>query len=190
MTRTHIWKTCPYCKKVAYSSYLGSKRELWGSPLHRCSHCGKLIVDNEYNELARWDYEKNHYGILDFISNCWASILLGIFPAAGLLSNGFGEGFGSPDALIFLLLLLAFLWGVPVAIFITRRPARQEEYREAWEESNRRLQDKEYVMFLKNSGYFIPEHIIARFAEQWTEAGESDDEDDKINCYHGHRRLE
>jgi len=144
-------KKCPQCKKV----YSVDAKD-YGCPLITCAYCGKKFFDPERYEEALKPYEK---------------MPMKTYTKSGIIMALFMGFFGFALALFFshfnfLIALGAFVAVAIIAFLYTGRTSLEQyekeetEKKKRWEESDKRLQDKEYATFLKEKGFLVPEKYL------------------------------
>jgi hypothetical protein len=154
---TQTFKKCPHCETVyeSYTTYTKQYQNHTGSPFRRCSSCGCEFVDKDYKEPAFDDEPKK--------INLFQILLAPMFPF-GLAGFGFAilsVCISEPGMLwIAALPLLGYFYLVYTGV--TKRNAIDASDRAAYNQSLKRVSDRNYIIRLLDCGYKVPSWFLSK----------------------------
>lgn len=157
-----VIKRCPHC---GYVYQKGGSKRYYGSPLRKCTKCGKEFIDKGGIEIAIYGIRDSDKSIIDS----------GIILAAMIGIGSFGFGIYLQSLVIFIVGAF-FVWSAIYGIRdnINNYAERMEELETEERESFRRLSNYTYAMKLKEGGY----HVLGKFLMSSSEAAEAELSDD------------
>lgn len=163
---THYVISCPHCGKTIEKGTDRASR--YGSPFRTCRFCHKTYIDKGYKEaglLSKTDFKR--------IAAPWG-LLSCLFFAALVLAVGSQDDGSIWMMIIGGILLLVGL--IPVIVFMTYNPDKDENLQREIKESYKRLKKPEYVISLRRAGYNVPEKGLAQAREHMYDGTEEDDD--------------
>ena len=156
---TYTHKYCHNCHKLyhSYSNLTKSQEQLTGSPILTCKYCGTMFIDRDVKEPALYKKSTtlNIFGIL--LAPIWpfgATALLFLF--CSIKTDG---SISTAAAVFGVLSLIFYLYLIYVGI--KNKDSINQEIKQEYNESIKRLKNKDYVIFLLNNGYKIPKRFLA-----------------------------
>lgn len=155
---THTYKSCPHCKRI-YQSYTPYNKHFVvgeGSPLIKCPLCQRLIFDKDIKEPG---FRKKPAFITPLNIACTGLVPWGILGAIIMMFDIISPTIFYTVASI---VLLAIYVGSMILCIVFRKSIDKDTLT-AYEESRKRLMNKEYVITLINCGYRVPERFLTEF---------------------------
>lgn len=151
----HTRKYCPHCGHLyqRYSSGTKHMTVAQGCPIVACPRCGESFLDKDIKEPAF--YEKNkRVNVLDVI-------MTPMFPfgVGGIFFSILAIAYKRFEFMYFAIPCFAF-YAFIIFIVIKNKNDIKEEIARKYEESKKRLSDKDYVVLLINLGYRVPKSFL------------------------------
>lgn len=148
----YVTKKCPYCKK-AYQRFV-HKSEHYGCPIVNCPSCGGQFYDKDYIERALQPYKPTSYAMSLAASLLSVTFLFAFLAAIIWYFQGAWYVY-----LIFGSLYLVWTTMITVQNKADTDKDNRIAYTE-WLESEKRLMNREYAIFLKERGVKVPEKYL------------------------------
>lgn len=153
---TYTTKKCPYCKRTYenYSTYTKAYKNHSGSPFITCPSCQNVFVDKEIKEPALIPYSESGFAIWRYFFNY-------LFPFG--IMGGLCAYISStdPDRLATIIAAVCLsIYFILTLIDIVNIPKYKEEFRAAYRESEKRLENPEYAIALQAHGFKVPEKYL------------------------------
>lgn len=163
---THIStsKKCPHCGYIyeRYSTYTKKMYNHSGCPIKTCIRCGKAFIDYDMKEPALKPAPK----MLSVI-DC----LFTMFSPYGIVAILFAIPltYDTPPSPFYYLLIIvpAAIWIGSVIYIFRNRSNFNAKILYEYIESEKRLENYEYAVFLKDIGYKVPEKYLAKSRSQF-----------------------
>lgn len=152
----YTYKKCPPCGKT-YENYNNATKSMTvsdGCPIVTCKFCHKEFIDNDIKEPVFVGDEPSRASIFGIIISPLYLIGLPLFLSYGIAIK-YKSFFATIIAIVF---SIAYLWFVYKGIKVKKEI--NEDFIKEYEESKKRCSNREYIVFLINSGYKIPEHFL------------------------------
>lgn len=124
-----------------------------GCPIVTCSRCRGVFLDKDIKEPA---FQKTHLKI-----NVFKMFIAPLYPfgVAGIFFSILAIVYKTFGAMVFAIPAFA-LYAYIVYVGIKKRKDIERETTNEYEESRKRLSDKEYVILLINLGYHVPKSFL------------------------------
>lgn len=152
---THTRKYCPHCGHL-YQTYSSGTKHMTvkqGCPIVTCSRCGEKFLDKDIKEPA---FDKKTEKITVF-----NLIMTPMFPfgVGGIFCSILALAYQSFKPMLFAIPFFAF-YAFILYIAIKKRKEIESDLSKDYQESQKRLSNKDYVVLLINLGYRVPKSFL------------------------------
>lgn len=161
---TRTWKKCPHCGYTfeSYSTYTKNYKDHSGHPFKFCPKCSEIIIDKDMKEPALKPPPKRPSIFSCFFTGFMPFGLLGILCSIPMFTDETFNIFETNNLLYFLILVMlpAAVWICMIIWAFCSRDKIKIELDKEYEDSEKRLQNREYALLLKELGYKVPEKYL------------------------------
>lgn len=156
----YVTKKCPHCG-YRYTINKPSSAVEYGSPMRKCSRCGRTYVDKDFREIVLCDKIVGTESIQPAtIFMCIGPGLLAFFELCLFISNqSFFMETRWWGQIVLIILAIAFIW-LFVSEDLKTEKTRLDFLEREKKASAQRLANPEYARWLKEQGYRVPDRYL------------------------------